>query len=82
MPNATNNLRGEQWDACHRCGWQWWESAFRYQKGLKLCPNCVDNLDVERREAQIAQILGQDTNEGTDTRDAGTFFENETEGEF
>lgn len=81
MPNATNNIRGEQWDFCARCDFQYPESKFRFQKGLKLCPQCVDNLDVERRDAQISQILGHDHQENTDRRDSGMFFD-ETEGDF
>ena len=80
MPNPRNNLHHEQWDVCHRCDRAWWESAFSFQDGFKLCPDCVDNFDVKMREKIIERALidvGQYV-EGADMRiQAPPFFDDE-----
>ena len=55
-----NGIRHEQWDFCQRCGQEYYLSQMQIQKGLRLCiKNCIDNLDVERRESRIARVLTQ-----------------------
>lgn len=81
MPQAVNNLKYQQWDACDRCGFFFPMGQLVKQKGLLICirRTCFDNLTVERRSAVIEQVLGPQTAaniEGADTRviDRG-FFE-------
>lgn len=76
MPNAVNARRDEQWDICDQCGFPYPMSKLSQQKGLSVCPKCVDNLEVERRPAIIAQILSAGSDqEGVDLRyvDRGFF---------
>lgn len=69
MPNSKNNLRGEQWDECQRCGFRFPISQLTIQKGLKVCyRSCVDRLEVERRPFFIEQTLTPQVNEGADLR--------------
>lgn len=71
MPNATNNKKGEQWDICQRCGRQFPLSRFKWQSGFLICDSacCWDNQEVERREQEIAHVLGVNAEgEGGDTR--------------
>lgn len=72
---STNNLRDEQWDLCDRCGFRYPMSLLVMQKGTLVCTvMCVDNLDVERRPAEIASILGTEVQEGVDTRELDRAF--------
>lgn len=80
MPQANNNVRGEQWDRCDRCGLLFPMSQLVKQKGMLLCTrkySCFDDLEIERRDIMIMQILGTGVEqEGVDLRaiDRG-FFE-------
>lgn len=80
MPQANNNIHREQWDMCDQCGRWWPMSSLVKQKGLLVCTNtqtCFDNLDVESRDFEIMQVLGEGVDiEGADLRmvDRG-FFE-------
>lgn len=66
--NPKNSLTGDQWDFCDRCGILHPIGDLARQRGLLLCEKDMDNLDVERRELIIAEILGGDNNEGADLR--------------
>ncbi len=58
MPRP-NELYGEQWDTCARCGFDHPISMLSVQKGMKLCSDhgCLDDLDVERRQFVIQDVL-------------------------
>lgn len=71
MPNPVNALKGEQWDACQRCGRTFPVSRLTVQSGLVTCTErcCFDNVTIERREKLITRILGQgEQSEGMDMR--------------
>lgn len=69
MPNPRNNITGEQWDRCDRCGFIYPMTDLTLQKGLKVClKTCKDNLDIERRQSGIARRLEHNTTEGADLR--------------
>jgi predicted nucleic acid binding AN1-type Zn finger protein len=79
MPNPVNRRVGEQWQTCDRCGFLYPMSKLVKQKGILICTynKCFDNLDIDRRDLQIMQILGEGVQqEGADLRlvDRG-FFE-------
>lgn len=75
MRRKRNHRTGEAWETCHICG-QYFQmselvvSESRRTKGQFVCAEtCVDELDVERREREIARVLSQGQQyEGTDTR--------------
>lgn len=50
-------IQWTQWYKCDRCSFTWPIGAIVVQLGLKLCPRCVDNLDVMTRPKLIADIL-------------------------
>lgn len=82
MPNPVNHKTGDQWDVCGRCGRMFPIGQLIMQKGLRICTRrrtCYDNLERERREIFIAQILGADNTEGADLRGEITFFQEEDE---
>lgn len=81
MPNPLNNLKGQQWDYCNQCDSPWWEGAFTFQKGLKVCPRCVDEIDIEQRDYEIGRALSAPTNEDIDQREYGVFFDEGIGGE-
>lgn len=58
MPRPRE-VYGEQWDVCDRCGFDHPISMLTVQRGLKLCSDhgCLDDLDVERRQLMIQEIL-------------------------
>lgn len=69
MPNPLNNVRGEQWDNCDRCGRLFPMSKLTKQRGLLLCSRDFDNLEVERAPQVIARILSTaNDEEGADLR--------------
>lgn len=79
MPQPLNNRQGEQWDSCDQCGLLFPMSRLIKQKGLLICTrrSCFDDLEIERRQLMIMQILGTGVEvEGADLRviDRG-FFE-------
>lgn len=53
---------------CNRCTFDYPIGQLTKQKGLMLCPPCVDNLDVELRPKLIAEILS-DGEEATNERE-------------
>lgn len=70
MPNPLRPV-GEQWDVCDRCGFLFPLSQLVKQKGLLICSRrtCFDNLEIERRERNIEQVLGAGVEqEGADMR--------------
>lgn len=56
MPKHRGLWR-QQWAKCERDYFDYPISYLTRQKGLLLCPGCLDNLDVELRPALIAEIL-------------------------
>lgn len=84
MPNPVNARRGEQWDMCDQCGFQFPMSMLTKQKGKLVCvKRCVDNLEVERRDYVIGQMLSASNDqEGVDLRaiDRGFFDGTDPEG--
>jgi hypothetical protein len=69
----------QQWMKCDRCTFDYPIGSLTKQKGLMLCPKCIDNLDVELRPLLIAELLSdgeENTNERTylgDNQDELTF---------
>ncbi len=53
MRRKLHGILGEQWDVDGRCGQVFPESELTIQKGIKVCPACLDNLDIERH-SQVA----------------------------
>lgn len=53
------SIQRDPFHLCARCGFKTRLSQLVYQKGLLLCTvnDCVDNLDDENREQQIADAL-------------------------
>lgn len=45
------------WTKCGRCGFELPVGKLNSQKGLLLCPDCYDNLEVEERSFVIAEVL-------------------------
>lgn len=68
MPNPKNNLTRQQWQKCDRCGFLFPMGSLQKQKGMLLDQKCIDNLQIERRQYLIMEILGQTTTEGVDMR--------------
>jgi hypothetical protein len=56
MPRHTGILN-IAWDTCQRCNREWPCDQLRKQKGLKLCPECLDDLSIEYRPKVIAEVL-------------------------
>lgn len=54
----------QQWAQCGRCAFDYPIGQLQMQKGLLLCPKCIDNLDVEYRAKIIAAVMA-DTQETT-----------------
>lgn len=58
MPNPKDNLTGEPWRSCDRCGFLYPIGQLRKQLGMMLCSvTCTDDLSNDRRPQQIARIL-------------------------
>ena len=59
MPYAMNNLTGETWRTCDRCGFIHPISMLRRQLGLMLCDDhgCIDDISNDRRPLIIARLL-------------------------
>ena len=59
MPMANNNLTGEPWRTCDRCGFLHPIGMLRKQLGLLLCEDhgCADDISNDRRKLIIARIL-------------------------
>lgn len=76
MPNPVNARRQEQWDVCELCGRLFPISQLTWQKGVRKCPRDVDDLEVERRPATIAQLLAGPSgeSEGVDYRNVDEAF--------
>jgi hypothetical protein len=68
MPNPMNNIRKEQWDDCPLCGRSFPMSQLMRQRGRLVCRDDYDDLQVERRDVEIARILRQSPDEGSDRR--------------
>jgi len=57
MPRAKG-VWEEQWELCDRCGFLYPISQLTKQKNLLVCTKtCVDDLSIEKRQRQIAEIL-------------------------
>lgn len=68
MPKSANNLTGEPWRACDRCGFLHPISMLRKQLGLMLCDDhgCIDDISNDRRPLMITRMLpGAIKNEAT-----------------
>lgn len=74
MPNPNNRVKKEQWDICERCGFLYSMGQLVKQKGIMVCPKDVDNLEIERRDQLIMKILGDNIQEGVDTRPTDKSF--------
>ena len=67
MPRHRGLYR-QQWQKCERCYFDFPISYLTKQKGLMVCPQDLDNLDVELRPALIAELLSDGT-EGRNDRE-------------
>lgn len=79
MPQKIQGVRGVQFRLCDRCKFQYYLDQLRRQKGLLLCPTCVDDLSIEYRPKIIQQVLAQ-PGEGVDEssemfKDPGEYVE-------
>ena len=76
MPNPVNARKGEQWDICQACGRLFPNGELSWQKGVKKCAKCVDDLEVEKRPAIIARLLESPVQEaeGADLRNVDEAF--------
>lgn len=75
MRRKRNCRLGEAWEFCAICGHEFPMSELvvsnsRHTKNQFVCAEtCVDELDVERHEREVARVLSQGMQyEGTDTR--------------
>jgi hypothetical protein len=84
MPNPLNNLQGQQWADCDRCGFPYPISQLVAQEGqLRCTEKCVDNLDIKQHPIRMAEILGTDTLEGVDRQAIDmAFFRHVTDEEY
>jgi len=48
----NNRVTFNKWLDCPRCGMPWPESSYVLQKGVKVCPECVDQPSAEDLRAQ------------------------------
>jgi hypothetical protein len=46
------------WRYCARCDEKWHIDEQTWQRGLLLCPHCVDKRLLGQREVEIARVLG------------------------
>jgi hypothetical protein len=55
----NHGITGQTHRECDRCGFLYPIGKLRRQKGLLVCTErrCVDNLQIERRPLQIADML-------------------------
>lgn len=71
METNRNNVRGEQWDGCQRCGFWYPISQLTIQDGLRICREaCFDPRpdNVRWREITVGSTLASiNPEEGTDT---------------
>lgn len=69
MPQANNNITGQQWDECDRCKRLFPMNRLSKQKGMLLCRDDFDRLEIERRPVVIMRTLAQGADqEGRDMR--------------
>ena len=47
----------QNWYQCDRCAFDYPIGDLTKQKGLMVCPKCLDNLDVELRPKLMAELL-------------------------
>lgn len=59
MPQINNNLTGEPWRTCDRCGFLHPVGMLRKQLGMMVCEDhgCADDISNDRRPMLIARIL-------------------------
>ena len=82
MPVSNqNNVTGEQWYPCDRCGFMYPMSGLEVQDGLRVCREaCLDPRPntVRYREQVVGDLLSHmNTTEGTDTRWLDNAFSDE-----
>lgn len=83
MPNSRG-IRGEQWDLCGVCGFQFPMGQLVMQKGVLKCTRrtCFDDLTIERHSSEVERVLSAGVEqEGVDLRevDRGFFHGNDEE---
>ncbi len=49
---ANRKVSFNQWQNCTRCYLPWPKRAYRRQRGLELCPECIDDKDHEQYKAE------------------------------
>lgn len=65
----NRGVTGEQWSTCDRCGRDFPMSYLSQQKGLWVCEQDFDDLDLERHANNVAKVLNASQGtEGTDLR--------------
>lgn len=73
MPQANNNITGQQWTFCGRCGFFFPMGELTKQEGLLVCTrkSCFDDLTPKRRAMVIGELLG--SGENTELQDLRQF---------
>lgn len=65
----NRGIRGEQWAVCDRCGRDFPYSMLQPQKGLYVCEDDYDDLEIERHSSTVAAVLSAgESTEGADLR--------------
>jgi len=60
MPNqAHSGVLGDPWHDCDRCGQSYRVSQLARQRGLILCPKCLDDPTIWQRSRIIQDVLSQ-----------------------
>jgi hypothetical protein len=58
VPNQSHSgWQGRPWTCCDRCGLDYHADQLQLQRGLKLCPECLDNPIAFERDRIIAEVL-------------------------
>lgn len=58
MYRAGRTFNEGPWHLCMRCDWKWKLDVMTWQRGLLLCPICLDPWPLlGQRELAIAQVL-------------------------